>query len=236
MRDTMIMYIYNILILCKYYVLKKVLFTLATFGSIPYKGFVNSSNSKFLTIGVSVNNITFKKRIMVSFIAISLNFISGNMIAAETSASELNIDDTCTKEFLMSFFPEKLVRETLERHNVPKDQWDGIVKDLNAKDKEIIQTVEEKAAKIDPQLLKDPERRKEAVKIFRETILIAFSGVMKDHGVKDAQQIQDMLDEIQKQKAKKFAECIQKQQQQQPQQGQTPSSTPATPSVNAKPM
>lgn len=116
--------------------------------------------------------------------------------------------EECSKEILLAYFPQVFVNETLARFNVPKDQWDAINKELSAKDKEIIKLVEAKAEKMTPNPLKDPQQRQVAVKIFRETLLENFSNVMKAHGVTDDKQIQAMLDDIQKQKAERFARCM----------------------------
>lgn len=122
-------------------------------------------------------------------------------------------NDTCAKELLLAYFPENFVKETLKKFNVPQDQWDGIAKDLAAKDKDVVKEVEDKAAKLSPNPLKDrsPEQRQAAVKIFREALFDIFSGVMKAHGVTDEKQVQAMLADIQQQKAKNFAQCMEKQ-------------------------
>lgn len=117
----------------------------------------------------------------------------------------------CSQEILLAYFPSVFVRETMNRFNVPKDQWDAIVTELAAKDKEIIKTVEAKAAKMSVNPLNDPQQRQEAVKLFRETLLEAFSSVMQAHGINDEQQIRSMLDDIQKQKAQRFAKCMREQ-------------------------
>lgn len=126
--------------------------------------------------------------------------------------------DECSQEILLSYYPSVFVLETLGRFNVPKDQWDAINKELAARDKEIIKLVEGKAAKMTPNPLKDPQQRQAAVKIFRDTLIENFSEVMKAHHITDEKQIQAMLDDIQQQKAKRFARCMQQQQQQHQQQ------------------
>lgn len=147
--------------------------------------------------------------------------------------------DVCSKELLLAYFPDNFVIETLKKFNVPKDKWEGIVKGLAAKDKDIVKEVEEKASKLNPNPLKDrsPEQRQVAVKIFRESLLDVFGGVLKANGITDEKQIQSMLADIQQQKAKNFAQCMEKQKEQfekergsQPEE-KTPSATPsATPS------
>lgn len=117
----------------------------------------------------------------------------------------------CSKELLLAYFPEAFVNEALKKFNVPESEWAGINEELAAKDKDVISIVEDKASKIDPNPLKDPQQRQAAVKIFRETLFEVFSGVMKKHGVTDDKQIQAMLDEVQLHKANRFKECMEKQ-------------------------
>jgi hypothetical protein len=70
--------------------------------------------------------------------------------------------------------------------------------------------VEEKASKMDPNPLKDPSQRQAAVKLFRDTLFEVFSGVLNEHGVTDEQKVRAMLDDIQHQKAVRFAQCMEK--------------------------
>jgi hypothetical protein len=125
--------------------------------------------------------------------------------------------DECARELLLSYFPEQFVNETLERYNVPRDKWASINQALSAQDKEIIRMVEERASQISPNPLKDPQQRQAAVKLFRETLLKVFSDAMRANGVTNEQDYQAMLDDIQKQKAKKFAQCMQRQREEQQQ-------------------
>ena len=125
--------------------------------------------------------------------------------AADTSVNE------CSKELLLAFFPESFVNETLKKFDVPEKDWSGINQDLKNKDGDVIKIVEDKAGKMDPNPLKDPQQRQGAVKIFRETLFEIFSGVMKSHGISDEKKIQSMLDDIQQQKAKRFMMCMEKQ-------------------------
>ena len=124
------------------------------------------------------------------------------------TAADQRVDE-CSKELLLAYFPEPFVNETLKKFNVPEDQWSAIDAELNAKNEDVIRTVEDKAAKLSPNPLKDPEQRQVAVKIFRETLFDIFSKVVKAHGVTDDKQIQSMLEDIQLQKAKRFAMCVQ---------------------------
>lgn len=150
-----------------------------------------------------------KKRVM-TFVLMATACMMPGQTRAETTPtlSETKTDAECSKDILLSYFPEIFVRETLQKFNVPKDKWDAIVTALNEKNKIVIKTVEERASKLNVSLLKDPQQRQAAVKLFRETILEIFSGVMKNNGVTDEKQIQAMLDDIQQQTARRFAACI----------------------------
>lgn len=116
--------------------------------------------------------------------------------------------DECAKELLLSYFPKPIVAETLKKFNVPQDKWEGIQQSLSNKDKEIVKTVEQKASSMNPNPLKDPQQRQAAVKLFRETLLQVFSDALRENGLTDSNQFQAMLDDIQQQKAKKFAMCM----------------------------
>lgn len=143
---------------------------------------------------------------------LALALSTNGLLAADqqaATATESVIGD-CSKEFLIAYFPSSLVQDALNKFHVPKEKWDPIIKSLAESEKSIITQVEEKASKITPNPLKDPQQRQVAVKIFRETLTDVFSGVLKKNGITDDKQIHAMLDEIQQQKAKKFAECLDK--------------------------
>ena len=114
--------------------------------------------------------------------------------------------DEC-RELLLAYFPEPFVRETLKKFNVPEDKWDAIQKQLADKDKEVIKTVEKRAAQLDTNPLED---RQTAVKLFKETLLQVFTDVMKDNGITDNAKIEMMLKDMNQQKAQRFAKCMQK--------------------------
>ena len=139
--------------------------------------------------------------------------------AAETPSSA----DDCAKELLLSYFPEPIVNETLKRFNVDTKKWAGISKSLASKDKEVVKTVEEKASSMNPNPLKDPQQRQAAVKLFRDTLLQVFTAAMKENGINDTSKFQAMLDDIQQQKAKMFAMCMEKHKQQAQKQDQAES-------------
>ena len=140
----------------------------------------------------------------------------------QQSAPSFPQDDACTKEILLSYFPQQFVQEVLKDSNIPQDQWAGITTDLAAKDQTVITVIEQKASSMTPNPLKDPQQRAAVAKLFRETLTEMFSEVMKKHGVTDDKQIQSMLDDIQKRKAKRFAECMEKHRNAMQPQGQQP--------------
>lgn len=147
----------------------------------------------------------------------STSYFSG-LIADEAAAvpsisskeSILNIDPTlCTKEVLMTFFPQPVVKAVLVQHQVSEEEANQIAKELSQKDQEVVKTVETKASKMEPNPLNDLNQRDTAVKIFRETLYEVFAKVLKAHDVKaDDNQIQTILDDMQEAKGKLFVECI----------------------------
>jgi hypothetical protein len=152
---------------------------------------------------------------------VNIRLIRNTIVAVSMGISALNFScqlqadaaDFCSKEVLLAYFPENFVRETLKTFKVPHDQWNAIIKELNANEKDVVKLVDEKATQLNPNPLKDrsPESRQETVKIFRETILEIFGNVLKAHGITDDKQIQAMLADVQQQKAKNFAKCMEKQ-------------------------
>lgn len=154
-----------------------------------------------------MNKLALKKQLATVLFGIGIALVNSNPVAAAAPV------DACSKELLLAYFPETFVSETLRKFNVPQEKQDAIVKDLASKDKEVVKLVEEKASKLTPNPLKDrsPEQRQVAVKIFRETLFEVFSTSLKANGFTDTNQIQSMLDDIQQQKAKNFAQCMEKQ-------------------------
>ncbi len=149
------------------------------------------------------------KKLIRALIIPIVCFSSIQAAEAAAEASNQTVDE-CSKELLLSYFPEPFVKETLKKHQVSEDKWNSIVQDLAANDKTVIQKVEGKADKMNPNPLKSPEYREQAITIFRETLLEIFSEVMNKNGITDKEQIQAMLDEIQHLKAKRFAQCMEK--------------------------
>lgn len=155
-----------------------------------------------------MKSVFFKKSLAGVLLAAGALIAPWNGLCAANDAI-----DECAKDLLLSYFPEPIVTETLKKFDVPQDKWAGINKSLASKDKEIVKLVEQKAAAMNPNPLKDPQQRQAAVKLFRETLLQVFTDAMKDNDVTDTSKLQAMLDDIQQQKAKKFAMCMEKQKQ-----------------------
>lgn len=130
---------------------------------------------------------------------------------AETTEVVLSNSMKCTKEELMRFFPEQVVRSILLKHNVPKEKVDAIARELSQKDEELSKMVEEKSHRLDANSLKNLSQREAAAKIYRETLYEVFSKELNAHGVTDQDQIQAMLDDLQEARSKLFIECIRKQ-------------------------
>lgn len=132
-------------------------------------------------------------------------------VQAETTEVLLSNTMKCTKEELMTFFPQQIVQSVLLKANVSKEQASEIAQELSHKDRELAKVVEEKAAKLEPNPFKDLSQRDLAVRIYRETLYEIFAKVLKAHGVSDEDQIQVLLDAVQVEKSKLFIECIRKQ-------------------------
>lgn len=178
--------------------------------------------NKEFSVGGKMLKVTLKKSLLACLTGISCMALP---VFADSAVEE------CSKELLIAYFPEPFLVETLKKFNVPQDQWSAITKELAEKDKDIIGIVEKKAADMNPNPLKDPQQRRVAVKIFRETLLESFTSVLNNHGIKDTTQIQAMLDDVQQQKAKRFAQCMEKHRS----DVKTDSPTTTTPVVPATP-
>lgn len=153
-----------------------------------------------------MNKLFFKKQATALLLGLGLCIIP---VSSHAVVAAQNTDD-CSKEILLSYFPAPYVIETLKKFNVPQNKWDSIVTALSITDKTIISDVENKANKIRPNMMKDPQQRQAVVKLFRETLLKAFGEAMKSNGITDEKNFQAMLDDIQQQKAKAFARCMEK--------------------------
>lgn len=134
--------------------------------------------------------------------------ISFGSLAAEVDDQVLS---KCTKEELMTFFPPEVVKSVLIKAKVAPEQASDVANELAKKDPELTKMVEDKAAKLDQDPFKDLSQRDLAIKIYRETLYEVFAKVLKAHGMKNEDQIQSLLDEMNDAKSKLFIECIRKQ-------------------------
>ena len=158
------------------------------------------------------------KKSVMKFGLASLAVGIGAFASPVNAVARIQNAEACSAEVLLSYFPEQFVSKTLESFKVPEAQRAAIQQELLDKNQEVIATVEERAGKMSPNPLRDPQHRQEAVKIFRDTLYDLFAQVLETHGINNKDQIQAMLDDIQQQKAKYFAKCIDKQQQEEPSQ------------------
>lgn len=143
-------------------------------------------------------------------IVISMSFLT--TLKAETTEAVLSNSMKCTKEELMTFFPQQVVESILIKAKLSPAQAASIAAELSQKDQKLTKIVEDKAAKLDPNPFKDLSQRDLAIKIYRETLYEVFAKVLKAHGVTNEDQIQALLDEMQAAKSKLFIECIRNQQ------------------------
>jgi hypothetical protein len=141
----------------------------------------------------------------------SLSMISVAALRAETTEVVLSNAMKCTKEELMKFFPEQIVRSILIKAGIPKDQAEQIAQELSLKDQEILKIQEEKVAKLGHNFSHNLSQRDLAQKIYRETLFEIFANVLRAHGVTDENQIQSLLDQLQDARSNLFIECIRKQ-------------------------
>ena len=134
--------------------------------------------------------------------------ISFTDLQAQPSEEVVN---KCTKEELMTFFPQQVVESVLLKAKVPHEKAVVIAKELSQKDREFTKIVENKASKMDQDPFKDLSQRDLAIKIYRETLYEVFAKVLKANGVTNDDQIQSLLEEMSAAKSKLFIDCIRKQ-------------------------
>jgi hypothetical protein len=173
------------------------------FQKIPFKEvFVNRHILKrsFVRLAVSMSALA---------LPLSASAAPNTAIAPVVPTASSALDE-CSKELLLSYFPQTYVNNSLKKFNIPEDKWAGINRSLASKDKEIVKMVEQKASAINPNPLKDPQQRQAAVKLFRDTLFEVFSAALHENGVQQTDQLHAILDDIQQQKAKKFAECMER--------------------------
>lgn len=118
----------------------------------------------------------------------------------------------CSKEQLMSFFPQPIVQAVLADTDLTQEQIVSIARDLSQKDQELTKRVEQKASKLNPNPFNDLSQRDLAIKIYNETLYEVFAEALKAHGITKDDQIQTLLNKMREMKSKLFIECIRKQQ------------------------
>lgn len=149
-----------------------------------------------------MKNLFFK-----TFFITALAFID---ICAEEQESILYLK--CSKEELMMFFPESIVKNVLMQAHISEKDAREIAEQLASKDKGLAKIVDEKASHYNPNPFKDLSQRDQAIKIYQETLFEVFANVLQSHGIKDENQIRSLLEEIRTIKSKLFIECIRQQQ------------------------
>ncbi len=148
---------------------------------------------------------------------IALNYLP---LHAENTTKTPSSSLHCTKEQLMTFFPQPVVESVLTEAKISGEQVKEIAQELSQQDRELVKRVEEKAVKWDPNPFSDLSQRDLAIKIYNETLYEVFAKVLKAHGIGNEAQIQTLLDKIRELKSKLFIECIRNQQS---------AATPSTP-------
>lgn len=119
----------------------------------------------------------------------------------------------CTKEELMMFFPKPIVKEVLIKGtDLSEEEAENISKELVVKDQGLVQLVDEKAARYNPNPFHDLSQRDKAVRIYQETLFEVFAEVLKKHGLNDEKRIHALLENVRSIKSHMFVDCIRKQQ------------------------
>ncbi len=147
------------------------------------------------------------------FIACFLSaFFSVQPLFCETTEVVLSNSMKCTKEELMRFFPEQVVKDVLIKANLPQNQAEAIAHTLSLKDSELTKLVKEKSAQLSISNHESQFTQRDLVtKIYRETLFEAFSNALKENGVTDPDQIQILLESLKEARSKLFMECMKKQ-------------------------
>lgn len=145
----------------------------------------------------------FSKMVVGLFI---LSFTGGQLSANEEAQAE------CSKNLLLSYFPESVVNEVLSSYNVQQNLWPAINADLAKQDAIIVSIVEKKSTALKQNPQYDVKQKDIAVGIYRETLYEVFAETMKKYGIDRQAQVEAMLDEIQYKKGKLFNECMKSQQ------------------------
>lgn len=115
---------------------------------------------------------------------------------------------TCTKEDLMVFFPQPIVKAVLIRHHFSDSDAEHIAKMLAGKQSEIIHIIENKASQVHPNPFEDLSQRDVALKIFKETLYQVLRQVLQTYQKTNKEEIQAILEDTRVVRGRLFIECI----------------------------
>ncbi len=114
----------------------------------------------------------------------------------------------CSEELLLPYFPEIFARTALENHKVAQEKITAILADLKAADALMNSKIEESAKKMKPNPFEAPINQQAAAQVFFDAMAEVFASIMQKNGIQDEEMIFSILEEIQMEKAKRFAECF----------------------------
>ncbi len=116
----------------------------------------------------------------------------------------------CSKEELLSFFPQPVIEYVLIHAHVSQEEATQIAKELAGKNRELLKLVEKKAAELSPNPFQSSNEREIAARIYQETLYEVFAQTLKAHGMTDDHQIRSLLEEMRVTQSKLFVDCIRK--------------------------
>jgi hypothetical protein len=124
----------------------------------------------------------------------------------DNSSIEVDLDSSlCTKDVLIKFFPEPIVKQVLKKHRISDDKATHLAQELEQKNSEITKTVEERT---EEHYANEIPSVGAISKIYQETVYEIFANTLKDQGVDDEDQIQIILEDIKSMRKKLFVDCI----------------------------
>ncbi|MEM1283189.1 MAG: hypothetical protein AAGG81_06510 [Chlamydiota bacterium] len=145
------------------------------------------------------------------FKKITIFFAVACFVGLQLNANE-EIQVDCSKNLLLSYFPESVVNEVLGDYRVPQNLWPAINADLAEQDTIIVNIVDQKSRAIQQNSAYDVRQKDVVVGIYRETLYEVFAETLKKYGIDRKAQAEAMLDQIQYKKGKLFKECMQSKQ------------------------
>lgn len=129
----------------------------------------------------------------------------GSPLSADYTEAE---DEVCSQELFVAFFPPAFVSETLTTFQIPQEKHEAIIRELADQELDVIPLVEMKAAAMNPNPLNQPDQQDIVIGLFEEVVVDVFTNVLTDNGVSDQQVIHEMLEDIHRQKAERFRQCM----------------------------